>query len=193
MASPLSYLLIIQKSGLPVYAQSFEFEDDDACKSFNKILKPVSNEANAHLMGGYFSSMQLFADEMVEDKLNLIELGFKKFEILGLIKEEVFFVGIFQNFPDQPDQKQAQMEFLEGVSSKFIQRYPLDEIHNDFVDHASFVDFTNVIQELSKGEISVNHCRNCLTKCTVENKGCLPHSFYFDKVSFSNDFIELND
>jgi hypothetical protein len=183
--------LVIQKSGLPLYAQSFEFADDDACRSFNKIIKTDTSPANAHLMSSYFSSIQLFADEMISDKLNLVDLGFNKFEILGLVKKDVFFIGIFQNFPDTENTEQK--EFLKTIADAFLIRYPMEVIQDPFVSHQQFADFTDIINQQSQDLLATQNCRNCLTKCTEENKGCLPHSFYFNKVEFNDDVIQLID
>ena len=138
-------------------------------------------------MGGYFNAMQLFGDDMIKDKLNLIDLGFTNFEIIGIIKQDVFFIGIFQNFPDKAEEdKDAKILFLDAIASRFIHRYPMSEIQKTFVSHAKFRDFTDTIMEISKGEIKKQNCRNCLTKCIVENKGCLPHNFYFENVNIQD-------
>lgn len=137
-------------------------------------------------MGGFFNAMQIFGDDMIKDKLNLIDLGFTNFEIVGIIKDQVFFIGIFQNFPDAEGDKDSKIEFLDAIATRFIIRYPTDQIQSSFVSHANFRDFTDVTMEISRGQIKRLNCRDCLTKCTVENKGCLPHNFYFENVNIND-------
>ena len=81
MDSPLSYFLILNQAGLPLYAQSFQFDSDEACRSFENRIQSNNIEGDQILIGSYFSAMQMFASDVLKSRLNLYGLGFTNFKI----------------------------------------------------------------------------------------------------------------
>lgn len=187
MDSVLSYFLVIQPSGLPVFAQSFEFDSDLECKSFNLRLSDSSESGKHQTMSGYFTSIKMLAGDFLNDKLNLVDLGFSSYEIVGYIENDIFFIGIFGN---QDNKTEAyQHDLVKNLGKKFLERYEIKKIKNSFVKVSDFADFSDYILSEINGDVM--NCRNCLTKCTAENKGCLPHKFYFDQVNHEENVIIL--
>ncbi|MCY3411644.1 MAG: hypothetical protein INQ03_08445 [Candidatus Heimdallarchaeota archaeon] len=185
MSHPLSYLLIITPAGLPLYAQSFQFDSDEACQSFNGS---VSTEKDDNLIANYFTAMNIFVSEVIKDELQLIDLGFTKFKITGYIMNEVFFLGIFQDSYESMGEE-FRKNFLVSVALRFFERYPSISEDMYFIDATKYDDFTNEILKL--GNIKENTCRSCLTKCHEEDKNCLPHRFYYSQVKFTEESDSL--
>ena len=64
------------------------------------------------------------------------------------------------------------------LAEVFTRKFPnvLDEIFEFDVSH--YEKFTNDLVNLGYA-LSLQDCRDCLTKCSDENKECLPHLYYY--------------
>ena len=177
----LCYLIILQPGGLPLYAQSFGFEDDPSCQSFGGRLKLDGN--NQMLFGSVFSALRDLASEAISDQLEVIDLKFETYHILSLYLNEILFIGIFENSDISItllDNKAIIYSLLERVIQRFFGTYSKRQILENPVRSHNFANFTEELFKLGI-PLSIDRCRNCLDKCADEDKGCFPHLLYFEK------------
>lgn len=180
MAPILRYLVIMQPTGLPLYAQSFDFSTDHACESFNSKLETDADKRE--LLGGMFQALSGLAYEVIDDKLQIINLGFESFRIMALIVENYLFLGIFES---QEASSKSEMDeilvTLDKIATIFLTKYPKEILEATPVRFNNFYNFTEEINNL-KLPVQREHCRNCIEKCKDYKKGCLPHMVYFNKL-----------
>ncbi|TFH26390.1 MAG: hypothetical protein E4G98_07125 [Promethearchaeota archaeon] len=190
MTSILRYLVIIQPTGLPLFAQSFDFTSDQACESFNHKLEKDSEKKE--LLGGMFQALTGLAYEVIEDTLQQINLEFDTFRIIALLVNKYLFLGIFEN--DGVNKKIEaikSLELLNTIATAFLKKYPEELIKAFPVMPEHFIDFTEEIAKLNI-PIASQNCRNCLTRCKDHEKGCFPHMVYFDKTVAYPNSAELH-
>lgn len=185
MPSILRYLVILQPSGLPLYAQSFDFTSDQTCESFNHKLEKDSDKKE--LLGGMFQALTGLAYEIIEDKLQIINLEFQTFRIIALIVNKYLFLGIFETSGEnKKTEAEESLHTLDLIATAFLKKYPKELLEAVVVRVESFADFSNEIPKLNI-PIAKQHCRNCLVKCKDREKGCFPHMLYFQKTQIHGD------
>lgn len=187
----LNYLVIVQPGGLPLYAQSFEFDSDEACMTFGyrlgEVGEPDNLDTKRKLLGGYFDAIKHLVQEVVADNLRVIDLGFTTFHISGLIREGINFIGIFEvsnRTEEQPSTEATKLvnEFLSEIALRFLGIYEKELLLKVPVIHTDFLDFTDDIISVMGHQVRPQFCRNCLTKCADHHMGCIPHLLYFDDI-----------
>ncbi len=181
MTAILRYLVIIQPTGLPLFAQSFDFTSDQACENFNHKLDRDSEKKE--MLGGMFQALTGLAYEVIEDNLQQIKLEFDTYRIIAVLVNNFLILGIFEN--DGVDKKieaENSVELLNNIATAFLKKYPEELIQAIPVMPEHFVDFTEEIAQLNS-PIASQNCRNCLTRCKDHKKGCFPHMLYFEKTT----------
>lgn len=180
MKDLLRYLLIIQPGGLPLFAQSLNFQTDFECQTFNNRLGEI--EVNSVLVGGLFQAIKDLFSELINDHLKLINISFLSYRVTGLVFDKFLFVGIFE-IPNQDDSfsKVELFPYLREIAQEFTTKFPdvLDE--TDKIDISMYEGFSADLIKMGFS-LSLQDCRNCLTKCVEENKECLPHIFYYKEL-----------
>lgn len=185
MTSLLRYLVILQPSGLPLYAQSFDFTSDHACESFNHKLEKDSDKKE--MLGGMFQALTGLAYEIIEDKLQIINMEFETFRIIALIVDKFLFLGIFETSGEnKKSEAEESLHTLDKIATAFLDKYPKQLLDAVVVRVESFTDFSEEIPKLNI-PIARQHCRNCLIKCKDQEKGCFPHMLYFQKTQVLGD------
>ncbi|MHA2364896.1 MAG: hypothetical protein ACXAC7_13150 [Candidatus Hodarchaeales archaeon] len=180
----LNYLVIVQPGGLPLFAQSFNFNNDKECQTFNDRVENTPNGKKL-LLGGYFDAIKSIGNEVVEDQLKSIDLVFETYHITGMNFEDIFFIGIFESKIHQQDEDQIK-NILKSIANFFINKYPPElRLQNP----VNFTFFEKFLQDVNL-PLFIDQNRNCLNKCKDINKGCLPHLIYFDDIYTSpNDSL----
>lgn len=168
--------MIIQPGGLPLFSQSLNFQSDFECQNFENRLDKL--EINSILLGGLFEAIKNLFSELIEDRLRLIDVELLSYRITGLVYEKLLIVGVFDGLKDEKIPKEEYTSYLGEIAKEFITKYPstLAELHI-----SDFSIFDNFDEELAKMgyAVTLQDCRNCLKKCSDENKECIPHLFYF--------------
>lgn len=172
-------MIVIRPNGLPAYSQSFDFESVFACRTFHNRLSEVRKKSN--LLGGYFQVIKDMISEVIEDQLKMIDLGFSSYQMLGLVEESYLFLGIFEN-QYNPEGNGKLMDIMSRIAERFMTKYRAILFEEEILDISRFENFTYDLLELGIS-LSMQRRRNCLTNCTDEIQGCIPHLIYF-KESF---------
>ena len=175
----LKYLIIIKSSGLPLYSQSFNFQSDGTCNSFEGRIN--TKEGNDILLGGLFQAMVDFASETISDTLERLNLSFNSYTMSGIIEGELLFLGFFNTPSNKARDVDAILcDYMHDISTTFTNKYPKNLIDCDLIDIDAYSDFSIDLQKLGF-YTNDEDCRNCLTKCTDCNKNCVPHLIYYNK------------
>ena len=179
MKSQLRYLMIIQPGGLPLFAQSLNFQSDFECQTFENRLNKL--EINSILLGGLFEAIKDLFAELIEDRLRLIDVELFTYRIAGLVHEKLLIVGIF-DVKNQEAQisKVEYTSYLGEIAKKFTTKFPSILTESYSLDFSIYDKFEDELAKMGYA-ITLQDCRNCLQKCADENKNCIPHLFYFNK------------
>ncbi|MHA1520962.1 MAG: hypothetical protein ACTSVZ_08420 [Promethearchaeota archaeon] len=181
MTSILRYLVIVQPTGLPLFAQSFDFTSDNACESFNGKIKEDSDKKE--MLGSMFQALTGLAYEVIEDNLQIINLQFETYRIIALLVKKFLFLGIFENAGiNKYIEAKESLELLESLASRFLTKYPESLLQKFPIKTEDFIDFSEEIEKLNI-PIANQQCRDCLTKCKDHKKSCIPHMIYYEKTT----------
>jgi hypothetical protein len=173
--------MIIQPGGLPLYSQSMNFPTDFECQTFNERI--VKHEIDPILIGGLFEAIKNLFSELIEDNFRLIEIGFLSYRVSGLVYENLLFLGIFEIRKGGVALTTEEFfPYIGEIAEIFISDYPnaLEEIQDYNV--VRFEGFTEKLVKMGFS-LSLKDCRDCLTRCIDEEKGCLPHLYYYKDVA----------
>jgi hypothetical protein len=158
---------------------------DFQCQTFHEKIS--KQEINPILIGGLFDALRSLFAEIIEDNFRLIDIGFLSYRITGLVFENLFYLGIFQlNMGDLPLSENIYFAYLGEIAEAFTARY--SSILEDVNDY-NIIEFDIFTAKLVKMgySLSLQDCRDCLTRCKDENKGCLPHLYYYKDVGTSSN------
>ncbi len=174
----LSYLTIIQSTGVPLYSSSFNFIDDENCRNFNGRLELTNHNL---LFGGIFSAICNLSAEIMKDELENINIHLSSYDLFCLTKNNLLFIGVFERVSNQGNDQEISKIILDTMSTIakcFFKTYPQEEImQNDFTINR----FNGFNEHLTKMNLSISNCRNCLKKCSDKFQCCIPHQIYFEK------------
>ncbi|MFX0051354.1 MAG: hypothetical protein ACFE8U_08690 [Candidatus Hermodarchaeota archaeon] len=184
MKRQLRYLLIIQPGGLPLYSHSVNFETDFNCQTFNERIS--KSEINPFLVSGLFDAIKNLFSELLHDNFKLIDIGFFSYHISGLVHENLFFMGIFETRKEGVAfVTEEYLPYIGEIAEAFSKEYPktLNGIYE--YDVSKYDGFTENLVKMGFA-LSLQDCRDCLSKCADEEKDCLPHLYYFKEVKTSS-------
>ena len=177
MKNQLRYLMIIQPGGLPLFAQSLNFQSDFECQTFENRLNKL--EINSILLGGLFEAIKNLFAELIEDRLRLIDVELFSYRISGLVHENLLIVGIFDvNKQEDPISNVEYTSYLGEIANKFTAKFPGILTDSYSLDFSIYNCFEEELADMGYA-ITLQDCRNCLDKCADEKKNCIPHLFYF--------------
>ena len=173
----LCYLVITRADGIPLFAQSFGFNSDEECRSFNDRLTADQNKIV--LLGGMFSALQSLAYEIGTDQLKTIILDFETYSVVSIIMNGVLFLGVFETTKKEDTEgDDTFIQYMNIISNNFLKQFAKDKITSVIIDQRDFEHFLENIFELGI-LTSIEQCRDCISKCKDKNMGCIPHAFYF--------------
>lgn len=178
MDARLHYLIILRPNGLPLYAQSFDFDSDFACQSFNTRIDQKEIDEKRYMLGSYLSVIKDMVAEVFIEKLKIVSLEFESYQIVGLNNDGFLFLGIF-SYEDSIVVGQIY-KTMGDIVTAFNSRY--DAKHDYQVGLINIEKYEKFTEELERMEVplKLHQCRNCLQKCADENKNCLPHLIYYN-------------
>jgi hypothetical protein len=182
--------MIIQPGGLPLFAQSLNFQSDFECQTFENRLNKI--EINSILLGGLFEAIKDLFAELIEDRLRLIDVELFSYRITGLVHEKLLIVGIF-DVKNQEAQisKVEYTSYLGEIAEKFTTKFPSILTDSYSLDFSIYDCFEEELTKMGY-VITLQDCRNCLEKCAEENKNCIPHLFYFKEESVETTTLNSN-
>ena len=190
MRNQLGYLMIVQPGGIPLYSHSMNFISDIECQTFNNRLSDL--DINPILLGGLFEAIKALFNELINDYLHLIDIGFSSYRVSGLVYKKLLFLGIFGIIRGENPEPQGEFfPYLGEIAEVFTRRFPKALDHMNNFDISTYEKFTGDLVNMGYA-LSLQDCRNCLTKCVDENKDCLPHLYYYkERAQSSKPTIEV--
>ncbi len=177
MRNQLRYLMIVKPGGLPLYSHSVNFKTDLECQTFNQRLSDL--DINPILLGGLFEAIKHLFHELIHDNFQLIDISFSSYRVSGLVFKNLLFLGIFGIIRGESSQTQEEfIPYLGEIAEVFTRKFPGALDANNEYDFSHYDAFTINLVNLGY-VLSLADCRDCLAKCADENKGCLPHLYYY--------------
>jgi hypothetical protein len=177
--------MIIRPGGLPLYSQSLNFPTDFECQTFNERIS--NQDIDPILVAGLFDAIKSFFSEIMHENFRMIDVGFFSYRISGLVMENRLFMGIFEIRKEGVALTTEEfMPYIAEIAETFTKDYSkaLERVQD--YNTLRFEGFTNKLVNMGYS-LSLQDCRDCLTKCIDENKECLPHLYYYkDVVSSTN-------
>ena len=185
MRKQLRYLMIVHPGGLPLYSQSLNFSTDFECQTFNERIS--KQEIDPILLAGLFDAIKNLFSEIIHENFKLIDVGFLSYRVCGLVYENLLFIGIFEVSKGSVVLMTGQFfPYVGEIAEAFIADYSstLEGTHDYNV--IRFDGFTTKLVNMGYS-LSLQDCRDCLARCEDEDKGCLPHLYYYkDAGTFTN-------
>jgi len=169
--------MIVQPGGIPLYSHSMNFHTDFECQTFNERL--VDLDINPILLGGLFEAIKALFNELINDHIHLIDIGFTSYRVSGIVHKKLLFLGIFGIIKGESQLYEGEyFPYLGEIAEVFTRRFPEALNYYDNFDVSTYEKFTQDLVNMGFA-LSLQDCRDCLTKCADENKNCLPHLYYY--------------
>jgi hypothetical protein len=166
----------VQPGGIPLFSQSLNFSSDFECQTFNKRL--VDLDVNPILLGGLFEAIQSLFSEIMNDNLKLIDISFHSYRVSGLVYGQLLYLGIFDLAQVTEESQIEFFPYLGEIASKFKQKFPSILTQTETHEYSQFDGFADDLIAMGYA-VEYQDCRNCLSRCSDENKHCIPHLYYY--------------